>query len=166
MKFLFTLIFCGLSYLTTAQISGQFYTDGFGVPVIDPFGNVDFDGNFSVNLPTDNSVRELIFEVYNIKFKIVNIPKDLYKINLGIIELPGRKSIDLRQYELLSAEQKNDYYPVYHYANLLGYEHKALLDKDYILLTCNGVQKQIKEFSFDWKTNMITIYANKLTFCN
>ncbi|MFP9116819.1 hypothetical protein ACLI08_03420 [Flavobacterium sp. RNTU_13] len=166
MKLFFTLIFCSLSYLTTPQISGQFYRDGFAVPVIDPLGNVDFDGNFSVNLPTDNPVIELIFKVYDFKVKIVNIPKDLNKINLGIIELPERKSIDLRQYELLSAEQKKDYYPVNHYANFLGYEHKTLLDKDYILFTCNGLSKQVKEFSFDWKMGMITIDARKITYCN
>ncbi len=65
------------------------------------------------------------------------------EINSDQTDLPGvpfflGKSIDAKEYNLLSSEEKKLYDPMYHYANLIGYFSKTQIDTAQIRFPCNG----------------------------
>jgi hypothetical protein len=160
------LVFCGIA---NAQISGQLFQDKSEIPGVEVYfknsdikTNSDFDGFFKLQIPEGTvkgdlilKDRELYVEIRNLEFKFV-------KLDLGKIELPTFKSIDIEEYEQLSESEKESCYPIKHYANLLGYLYTNKLENEYLILNCKN---KITEFEYNPDNKTVSVDWNLIKHC-
>tara|TARA_R110002126_G_scaffold290629_2_gene448050 strand:+ start:2876 stop:3394 length:519 start_codon:yes stop_codon:yes gene_type:complete len=167
--FYISILFLALSGISFAQISGQLFHDKSESPGIEIYFKnseqkveSDFDGYFSLKVPKGNKKNDLIINVYGLKILILNLEYEKGKLNLGKIELPIFKSIEINEFKQLSEKERESCQPVYHYAQLLGYFYTNKLENEYLILNC---EEKIKDFEFNSKTKIITVEWNTIKNC-
>ena len=167
--FYISILFLAFSGISFAQISGQLFQDKSEFPGIEIYFKnseqkveSDFDGYFSIEVPKGNKKNDLIINVYGLKVLILNIEDEKGKLNLGKIELPIFKSIEISEFEQLSKKEKESCQPVYHYAQLLGYFYTNKLENEYLLLNC---EEKIKNFEYNSETKIITLEWRTIKNC-
>ena len=168
------IIFSGIA---NAQISGQLfqYESEFPAGKISiekesDYVESDFDGNFEIDTPKNIEKFDLIINLYqgnphtyfkSLKIIIENV-NDTSNIDLGKINLPSFKSIEIDEYEQLSESEKVNCYPIRHYANLLGYRYTNKLENEYLILNC---ENKITEFEYNPETKTVTVDWNLIKDC-
>lgn len=160
------LIFCRI---TNAQIHGQLFlgkSEVSGAEVYlknsDLKTNSDFDGFFELQTLKGTEKGDLIIKYRELSVEIRNLEYRSTKLDLGKIELPTFKSIDVEEYEQLSELEKKSCYPIKHYANLLGYWYTNKLDKDYLILNCKN---KITEFEYNPVTKIVSVDWKLIKHC-
>ena len=156
-----------------AQITGQFFDEAVEIPGVtvkipdkNIFTQSDFDGNFSLEI-MNSKVSDLEFIYGDLIIKIENINLDIKdKITLGKIILPSLKFVSIKEYSLLNEKQKESCNEIRHWAQLLGYEKMNELSEDYLLLTCDGINRAITNFTFNSSSRTIFVDWKELVMCN
>ena len=177
--FYISILIIVFSGIANAQISGQLFQYESEFPAgkisIDQesdFVESDFDGNFEIEIPKNLEKFDLIinlnqgnphayFKTLKIIIKNVKI-KNTSKIDLGKINLPSFKSIEIDEYEQLNESEKKHCYPIRHYANLLGYWYTNKLENEYIILNC---ENNITEFEYNPETKIVSVNWNLIKHC-
>ncbi len=157
------------SGIANAQISGQLFLDKSEIPGIEVYlknsdikTNSDFDGFFELQLPKGTAKGDLIIKDWELSVEIRNLEFKTTKLDLGKIELPTFKSIDIEEYEQLSESEKESCYPIKHYANLLGYWYTNKLENEYLILNCKN---KITEFEYNPNTKTVSVDWNLIKEC-
>ncbi|MEC4264572.1 hypothetical protein VOP03_04360 [Muricauda sp. SYSU M84420] len=160
------LVFSGIA---NAQISGQLFLENSEIPGVEVYFknselkiNSDFDGFFELQIPERIAKADLILKDRELSVEIRNLEFEFTKLDLGKIELPTFKSIDIEEYEQLSELEKKSCYPIKHYANLLGYWYTNKLENDYLTLNCKN---KITEFEYNPKTKTVSEDWNLIKDC-
>lgn len=122
----------------------------------------NYNGSFSTEL-TKKLNRILILESW-ISIEIINIPKDV-KTNLGSIEIPMRKSVEIREYNNFTEDEKKNLQAVHHNIQLLGYEYRDRLENSKLTFTCNNIKFELDKFKFDVKKQKVIIDFKDLKPC-
>ena len=86
--------------------------------------------------------------------EIQNLEFDTTNLDLGIIELPAFKSIEINEFEELTESEKENCYPIYCWTQLLGYTDTNELENEYLTLNC---KEKITEFEYDRTTKTVTL---------
>jgi hypothetical protein len=163
---IFILAFEGIA---NAQISGQIFQDESEIPGVEIYfkssdkqTESDFDGYFKLQIQQDKEKDDLIIKDRELIVEIRNLEFGNAKLDLGKIELPTFKSIDIDEYEQLSESEKESCYPIKHYANLLGYWYTNKLEKEYLILNCKN---KITEFEYNQETKTVSVDWNLIKDC-
>ncbi len=159
-------IFCGIA---NAQISGQLFQEKSEIPGVEVYfknskikTTSDFDGFFELQIPKGTAKGDLIIKDWKLSVEIRNLEFEFTELELGKIELPIFKSIDIEEYEQLSELEKKSCYPIKHYANLLGYWYTNKLENDYLILNCKN---KITEFEYNPETKTVSVEWNLIKDC-
>ncbi|MEN8886168.1 MAG: hypothetical protein ABF246_07240 [Winogradskyella sp.] len=94
--------------------------------------------------------------------EIQNFISDSTMLDLGKIEIPTFKSIEINEYEQLTEPKKENCYPIYHWTQLIGYTYTLELENDYITLNC---EQKITDFEYNSETKTIKINWNIIKNC-
>jgi hypothetical protein len=127
-----------------------------------PYKTTDGEGTFELELSKKENSIFILSSWISIEIK--NIP-NTKKVNIGEISLPMRKSLSLKDYEILSSRAKELCIPVNCWAELLGYEFRNQLEKPCITLKCDQVKYEICEFQFDVENQKVVIEWEKIKVC-
>lgn len=170
------LVFNGIS---NAQISGQLFQHESEFPAgkisIDKesdYVESDFDGNFEIEIPKNVKKFDLTINlnqgnphVYFKALKIIieNIKiENVSKIDLGKINLPTFKSIEMVEYEQLNETEKENCYPIYCWTELVGYTYTNKLENEFLTL---NYQQIITDFEYNIETKTIKVDWKKIKNC-
>lgn len=127
-----------------------------------PYKTSDGEGNFTLDLTKEKN-KILILTSW-IPIEITNIP-NLENVNIGEINIPMRKAITKEEYNTLSNKEKKNCKPVYHWAELLGYEYLNQLSEPCIQVKCGQTKYEICEFKFNIKKQKIFIDWEEMKIC-
>jgi hypothetical protein len=132
----------------------------------------DFDGYFEIEIPKNVEKLDLIINLNqgnphayfkSLKINIQNVKlKNTSKIDLGEINLPSFKSIEIDEYEQLNESEKESCFPIKHYANLLGYWYTNKLENKYLILNC---ENKITVFKYDPEAKTVSVDWNLIKDC-
>ena len=93
------------SGIANAQISGQLFLDESEIPGVEVYFknsdlkiNSDFDGFFELQIPERITKADLILKDRELSVEIRNLEFEFTKLDLGKIELPTFKIIDIEEY--------------------------------------------------------------------
>ena len=157
------------SRIANAQISGQLFQDESEFPGVqiyfknsDKKVESDFDGYFKLEIPSGIKKNDLILSGYGITIEIKNLEFDSTKLDLGKIEFPAFKIIDIDEFEKLTKLEKQNCYPIYCWTDLLGYSYKNKLKNEFLTLNC---KEKITEFEFNQIAKTITLDWNTIKNC-
>ncbi|WP_157588884.1 hypothetical protein [Psychroserpens burtonensis] len=158
-----------LSGIANAQISGQLFQDESEFPGVqvyfknsDKKVESDFDGYFKLEIPSRIEKSDLILSGYGITIEIKNLEFDTAKLDLGKIEFPAFKIIDIDEFEKLTKLEKQNCYPIYCWTDLLGYSYTNELENEFLTLNC---KEKITEFEFNQIAKTITLDWNTIKNC-
>jgi hypothetical protein len=167
-KFYISILILVFSGIANAQISGQLfqYESEFpGVQVYfknsDKKVESDFDGYFKLEIPNGAEKNQLILSGYGMTVEIENLEFDT-KLDLGKIEFPAFKIIEIEEFENLTESEKENCYPLYCWTDLLGYSYTNELENEFIILNC---KKRITEFEFNSIDKTITVDWKTIKHC-
>ena len=157
------------SGIAVAQISGQLfqYESEFpGVQVyfkyFDQKVESDFDGHFKLPIPSGTEEKDLIIDLGGMIIEIQNVELGNGKLDLGKIQLPVFKSIEIVEFEQLSESEKASCYPIYCWTELLGYLYSNKLEHKYLTMNC---QQKITDFEYDSTTKTVKVEWNSIKDC-
>lgn len=167
------------SRIGNAQISGQLfqYESEFPLAKVSIRGESksvesDFDGNFTIEIDENLKSIDLIIDSNQdqtdksfkaLKVVIQNLKLDNEtQLELGKIELPSFKSIEIYEFEKLSKSEKENCYPIYCWTQLLGYTFTNKLENDYLTLNCKN---KITEFEYNPVTKTVSVDWNSIKDC-
>ena len=160
------IVFSGIA---NAQISGQLFQYESEFPGVQVYFKSseqkvesDFDGFFKSLIPKGNEKNDLILSGYGMTIEIQNFISDSTMLDLGKIEIPTFKSIEINEYEQLTEPKKENCYPIYHWTQLIGYTYTLELENDYITLNC---EQKITDFEYNSETKTIKINWNIIKNC-
>jgi len=167
--FYISILILAFSGIANAQISGQLFLDESEIPGVEVYFknsdfkiNSDFDGFFELQIPERIAKADLILKDRELSVEIRNLEFEFTKLDLGKIELPTFKSIDIDEYKKLSELEKKSCYPIKHYTNLLGYWYTNKLENDYLTLNCKN---KITEFEYNPETKTVSVDWNLIKDC-
>lgn len=173
MKNIAFILILGFSQFTYTQISGNLIYEignypGAKISIVGQEDYVisDFDGNFSLSISEGQNKFDILISNLNpewienwkgISILIKNVDlNNSSELILGKIILPEFKSIETKEFESLTKEEKEQCRPIYHYTNLLGYEYSNELENEKLILNCaNGLSSD--KYEFDKMTKLISI---------
>ncbi|WP_299436611.1 hypothetical protein [uncultured Maribacter sp.] len=178
-KFYISILIIVFSGIAKAQISGQLFQYESEFPAgkisIDKetdYVESDFDGNFKIGIPKNAEKFDLILNLNqgnphtyfkSLKIIIENINlKNTSNIDLGKINLPSFKSIEIAEYEKLNESEKEHCYPIYCWTELLGYTYTNKLENEYLKLNC---QQEITDFEYNKKTKTVKVDWKNIKNC-
>ncbi len=169
MKILSIVIFSLAFIHANAQITGAFYLQEVdegsalpGVSIIIPdfnkFELSDFEGKFKINTDSLESASSLVLKYLNCSILIEDFQVEKSEeVILGNIILPEYKLIEVEKYLKLSKRERKSYRPIYHYANIVGYESISELYHNCLTFVTNEGKVKKLYFDFDGPCNSIKI---------
>lgn len=167
--FYISILIFVFSGIVNAQISGQLIQDESEIPGIQVYFKnseqkveSDFDGYFKLPIPKGTEKNDLILSGNGITIEIQNVEIETTKFDLGKIEFPAFKRIEINEYDKLTESEKENCYPIYHWTELLGYYYTRKLEKDYLILNCN---QEITNFKYNSESKTIKIEWNTIRNC-
>ena len=177
--FYISILTLALKGIVNAQITGQLFQSESEFPLAkvallgeSQYVESDFDGNFAIEISnnlenvdlvidlnqviTDSTFRALKIIIKDLKFD------DRTKLELGKIELPAFKSIEVSEFERLSKSEQENCYPIYCWTQLLGYSFTNELENEYLILNC---EDRITEFEYNPATKIVKIEWDVIKDC-
>ena len=160
------LVFNGIA---NAQISGQLFQYESELPLVNVYFKnsdqkveSDFDGYFKLPIPTGNDKNSLILNLGVMIIEIQNVEIGTAELDLGKIELPAFKSLEIDEFEQLTESEKEDCYPIYCWTDLLGYIYTSKLENEFLTLNC---KQKITDFQYNSITKTIIVDWNLIKGC-
>lgn len=162
-SFLILILFLACSGNVTSQIIGQFLQDAYEYPRVEVyFKNTNQkveskeDGSFILPIPIETDKSELILHDVRLTVEIQNINIRTTTLDLGKIEFPNYKYLEIAEYELLTDAEKKSCFPLTCWTQILGYYTTDFLEKDYILIN----DKRITDFVYCSSSKTIKVEWN------
>ena len=122
----------------------------------------DFDGNFSIEFPSEKEKTNVLFkyEMFAVEIKNVNL-KNKTKVDFGEFTMPYFKSISTEEYETLSNKSKSNCEPIYSWNHtdnkLIGYYYYNEISEKYITWSISGIENKIYDFKYNKRKRKIII---------
>lgn len=120
----------------------------------------DFDGEFE--LPINSKADNLIISYNGLNLKVLNFDLFEKEIDIGRLEMPFFKSIEIEEFNTLSDLRRKDCLPIRHWTQLLGYFDISQLQKETIKFNC---QNNITDFSYKSETKTISVNWKVIENC-
>ncbi|EDP70681.1 hypothetical protein FBALC1_07978 [Flavobacteriales bacterium ALC-1] len=166
---LLVVLFLALGSVANSQVIGIVLMDSLSLPgaVLElkrskSIVTANFDGEFTLPIKSEIKKDDLFITYAELTIQIKNVDLDTAELNIGEIEIPYFKSIEIEEYEQLSELEKENCIAINHWAQLLGYLDLSRLENDYIILNCS---QEIIDYTYDLKAKTITVDWSVIKNC-
>lgn len=128
----------------------------------DAFVVTDFDGLFKLKLDSKQTTNDLLIKYDDLIVEVTNINFTKEELNLIDFHMPMFKNIDVREYQQLSKSDKEHCFPIYCWAQLLGYTNHNRLENEKLQFNC---KEKTEDFIFDPKKKTVKVNWDRIKKC-